>query len=373
MGQPAVSVVMATCNVERFLGEAIESILRQTFRDFEFIIVDFASTDNSRSIAAKYAALDNRIRLNNIPNCLLPEARNAGCALAQGRYIAVMDADDISLPQRLQLEIEFMEKHPEVGLLGGAVEWVDVAGGSLGPQEHPGEDQEIRSVLLDYCPFWHPTLLVRRQAFLSIGGYRTAFVFGHDYDLELRMADHFKCFNLKQVLLKYRIHPSQVGFRNQRLQTLCRLAAQASAVSRKEKNSDPLNGVNEITSALLIRLGVSEATQQNALAADCRNRIRTMFTAGEYAVALQAATNLLNSDTARVERWQIADLYLTVARLHWAQKSLRKSLLAALNAVVRRPAVIGRPLRPLLNRLRLGRGRSTALPINRPLTGAQQK
>ena len=373
MSQPKISVVMAACNVERFLSEAIESILGQTFRDFEFIIVDFGSTDTSRSIAAEYAARDSRIKLHKIPNCPLPEARNAGSFLAQGQYIAVMDADDISLPERLKLEVNFMETHPEVGLLGGAVEWVDARGQSLGSHEYPDEDPEIRSVLIDRCPFWHPTVLVRREVFISVGGYRTAFIFAHDYDLELRIAEHFKCANLKQVVLKYRIHPSQVTFCKQGLQTLCKLAAQASALSRRENISDPLNGVQQITTALLTSLGVSEAAQQNALAADCRNWIRSMSAAREYPVALQAAINLLESDRGWVESWQIADLYLTVARLHWAQGSLLKSLLAALQGVLARPTVVGRPLRPLLSWLRLIRVRSANIHTSRHSTGLPLK
>src|ERR1700688_2996712 len=100
MNKPLVSVVMVVCNVERFLAEAIESILAQTFRDFEFVIVDYGSTDRSKIIISSFAAKDKRIKLHEIPNCSLPEARNAGSFLAQGKYIAVIDADNISLPER---------------------------------------------------------------------------------------------------------------------------------------------------------------------------------------------------------------------------------------------------------------------------------
>ena len=122
MSNPLVSVVMVVCNVDHFLAESIESILGQTFREFEFIIVDFGSTDKSKAIAASYAAKDNRVKLHDAPHCALAEVRNFGCSLAQGEYIAIMDADDVSAPDRLMLETEFMENHPEVGLLGGATE-----------------------------------------------------------------------------------------------------------------------------------------------------------------------------------------------------------------------------------------------------------
>src|ERR1700751_860640 len=151
MSNPVVSVVMIVCNYERFLAEAIESILGQTFRDFEFIIVDYGSTDESKSIASTFAAKDSRIQLHEVPHCSLPEARNAGCFLAQGKYIAIIDADDISLPGRLMWEVEFMGKHPEVGLLGGAREWFDSKGRSLFVPGEPTEDNAIRAALVVRC------------------------------------------------------------------------------------------------------------------------------------------------------------------------------------------------------------------------------
>ena len=111
-----VSVVLVVQNVDLYLAEAIESILAQTFTEFEFIILDFGSTDRSSEIATAYAARDCRIRLHHIRSCGLAEARNAGCALAKGKYIAIQDADDISLPDRLQRQVEFMEMHTDVGL-----------------------------------------------------------------------------------------------------------------------------------------------------------------------------------------------------------------------------------------------------------------
>src|SRR5260370_40231528 len=101
MSQPLVSVVMPVRNVERFLAESIESILAQTFRDFEFIIVDFGSTDGSKAIVSRYAAEDERIKPHHIPSCTLPIARNVGSQLARGKYIAVMDADELAQLHRL--------------------------------------------------------------------------------------------------------------------------------------------------------------------------------------------------------------------------------------------------------------------------------
>jgi hypothetical protein len=354
MNEPLVSVVMVVCDVERFLAQSIESVLGQSFRDFEFIIVDFGSKDASRSIISNYATTDSRIKLHEIPNCVLPAARNAACSLAQGRYIAVMDADDVCLPDRLRLELEFMEEHPEVGLVGGAVVWVDAADRKLEQHANPSEDHEIRSAMAERCPFWHPTVLLRREAFTLVGGYRTAFVFAHDYDLELRIAERFKCANLKQVVLNYRIHPYQVTVRKKAQQTLCFLAAQVAASSRRNGCPDPLNGVEEITPGVLAGLGVTKGALQNGLASDYRDWIRVMSDAGEFSAALKATVeSLQSSDWQCAEKWRIADLWLTAARLHWRQKAFLTSLLALGHAVVIRPVVAGRPLKPLLRRLGL--------------------
>lgn len=355
MKSPRISVVMVTCNVERFLAESIESILGQTFTDFEFIIVDFGSTDQTKAIASDYAAKDSRVRLHEIPSCGLAEARNAGCSLARGQYIAIMDADDISVPDRLMLEIAFMEGHTEVGLLGGVTECIDAKGESLAVQSHdfPEQDGEIRAALAERCPFCQPTVMIRKEAFVLVGGYRPVFAQAEDYDLWLRIAEHFQCANLKQVVLKYRIHPYQVSMRRRSEQTLCVLAAQASAAATKTGAPDPLNSFTKITPVALATLGISEATQERMVVSDCRNWIRNMCLAGESSVALDAAIEIVETHWASVERWQIADLYLTIAALYWRQKKFLRCLLAAVRAAAIRPRVMGRPLRPLLDRLGL--------------------
>src|SRR5215813_8589042 len=105
---PLVSITMVVSNVERFLEEVMDSVQRQTFRDYEFIILDYGSKDRTKEITQRYAAKDSRIRLHETPPCTYIEAKIAVCRLAQGKYIAVQDADDNSLPHRLQLEVERM-------------------------------------------------------------------------------------------------------------------------------------------------------------------------------------------------------------------------------------------------------------------------
>jgi glycosyltransferase involved in cell wall biosynthesis len=337
--KPVVSVVMVICNVERFLREAIESILGQTYRDFEFIILDFGSNDNSKAIAAGYAATDDRITFHQIPHCDVARARNTGCSLAQGRYIAVMDADDVSLPNRLSLEVDFMEKHPEIGLLGGAAEWIDARGRSLWSFNVPLEDQEIKTALRTHYPFSHTSLLVRTEAFAHVGGYRSAFTSAEDYDLALRISDRFQCANLPQIVVKYRIHPNQLSLTKRKQQTLCKLAAQASASSRRSTRKDPLNAAGEITPALLAANGVSEAKQKAEISAEYQCWIGVMSKAGEYRAALKSSAQACWTDRNRDARWQIADFHFSAATFNWEKKRLFRAFLAASNAMIFCPGI----------------------------------
>jgi hypothetical protein len=353
MSRPIVSVAMVVCNVDRFLAEAIQSILDQSFADFEFVIVDFGSTDRSIPIISEYEAKDRRIKFHRIPHCGLAEARNACGLLAQGRYIAIMDADDVAVRDRLLWEVEFLEKHPQVGVVGGAVEWVDAAGRSLLTVSKPLTDREIQATLLNHCPFWQPTVLIRSEAFLAVGGYRGAFPVSHDYDLWLRISERFELANLQQVVLKYRVHPYQVSLRKRKQQAFICLAAQAAASARRNGQPDPLSAVDEITPAVLAGLGLSEATQQTALAWHCLSWIHIMSMAGERSAALSAAIELLrSSDCKHADKRVVADLRLAVAGLHWSERRLLPSILSACQAVMTRPATIGRPLKRLLGRLR---------------------
>ena len=353
MNKPAISVVMVTRNVERFLAEAIESILGQTFQDLEFIIVDFGSTDKSREIASSYGIKDNRIRFQQIPPRTLSEARNAACHLARGKYVAVMDSDDVAIPDRLRWQFDYMEKYPSVGLLGGATEWIDAKGRSLYIDRFPLTDREIRDAFSEGCPYCQPTVLFRNEAFLLAGGYRAVFGQSEDYDLWLRIAEHFEIANLGQVVHKYRIHPGQISMRRRKEQTLSILAAQISARERLKGNPDPLNTCTEITPATIAALGVSEAQQESKIVTGYRHWIRRMALAGELAAALKAANEVARTNWQFVEQWQIADLYVIIAGLYWRQKKFLNSVVAIGRAVMMRPKIVGRPLKPFLERFRL--------------------
>ena len=351
---PLVSVVMVIRDVERFLPEAIESILHQTLRDFEFIIVDFGSTDKSKDIVASYAANDSRVKLSEIFPCSYIEAKIAACSLPKGRYIAIQDADDVSLPDRLQAEIDFLEKRPEIGLLGGAVQWIDSQGNFLtSVDDYPTEDTEIRLELRVRNTFWHPTVLILREAFVRVGGYRAAFTQSDDYDLWLRISEHYECANLGRKVLNYRIHPHQLSFRKRKDQILCALAAQAAASLRKEGKLDPLNSAKEITPALLAEMGVSEAVQKKSLASGYFGYINHMFEAGAYEAVPEATVEMLEVCRGKhLEPSLISEMHILSARAFWRQGRIISGVLSIARAGLARPRVLGRPLKRFLRLLR---------------------
>lgn len=352
MATPIVSVVMSVFNGERFLREAVESILQQSLRDFEFIIIDDGSTDQSAAILHSYQTHDLRVKVCRKEHSGLIESLNQGCRLAQSGYIARMDADDIAHQDRLERQVAFMDAHPEIGVLGGAVEWIDASGNSLGTHRYPAEDPQIKATLLEGSALWHPTVLLRREAFVVAGGYRSIVVDAEDYDLWLRIADRFQLANLEAVLLKYRIHPSQVSIRKTAQQTLSMLGAQVAASSRRKGLPDPLDSVKTITCEALAAFGVTKARQQTKLASYRRDWVRNMYEAGEYSAALQAALETLQSDLEYADRKVIADLYLIVAKLCWKQKRFAKSLFATGHAIITWPAVAARLAEVAFRRLR---------------------
>jgi hypothetical protein len=345
---------MSVFNGERFLREAVDSILDQSFREFEFIVIDDGSTDGSAAILDSYQENDPRVRVYHQENRGLVESLNRGCALAQGKYIARMDADDISVTNRLMWQVDFLEKHPEVGVLGGAAEMIDTSGNSLCIAVNPIEDHEIRYTLLDDCPVWHPTVLMRKNVFISVGGYRKVVFGAEDYDLWLRVADYYQLANLETVLLHYRLHPYQVTVSKVKQLAFSTLAARAAAAFRREGIPDPLDSVVEITSTVLCGLGVSEPMQQATLAQRYLWSIHTLYNNGEYSVAFNVLTEMLQScDWKQAEKRIIADLRLLEAQLYWKQRRFMRSILIGGHAAIIRPIILGRPFRSLLRWARL--------------------
>ncbi|WP_081415454.1 glycosyltransferase [Parabacteroides massiliensis] len=197
-----VSVVMPVYNQEKYVQDAIESILNQTFQDFELIVVNDGSDDNSESKIL--SCRDERIvYVRNEENQGNYPARNIGIAKAKGRYVAVMDADDLAFPTRLEQQFTYLENHRDLCVVGSGFTFSD----TLRKCRHPLGDEEIRLALLDRNSFMHASLMIRMEALRELGGYNEAYRYASDYDLVCRLVLYGKVENLPDILMIYRCHP----------------------------------------------------------------------------------------------------------------------------------------------------------------------
>jgi glycosyltransferase involved in cell wall biosynthesis len=209
---PRVSVVTATCNGARFLSAAIESILAQSYPDFEYVIVDDASTDASAAIIAGFAAQDSRIRLLTNPAQLGPAvALNRALAAAQGDYVAVLDHDDLALPERLARQVAFLDTQPEVGAVGAQVRIIDEAGAVIREQPYPAHPAVARWQVLFGASLLHSASMYRRRLLQQLGGYSAAHPYLCDYELLARLAEVSQIVNLPDTLACYRRSATQVS------------------------------------------------------------------------------------------------------------------------------------------------------------------
>lgn len=203
---PLVSVIMPVYNTAEYLDEAVQSILGQTLDDFEFIIIDDGSTDGSADMLDRYP--DKRIKVIHQPNSGIVASLNRGIELAQGKYIARMDSDDISLPDRLAKQIAFMESHPAVGICGTACR---LFGDEYGITKPKTRSDEIKSWLLFGPCMAHPTVVMRRDLIVKHSlRYDSEFEKAEDYELWIRFSRHCEMANIPEPLLLYRVHASQV-------------------------------------------------------------------------------------------------------------------------------------------------------------------
>ncbi|RLC61459.1 MAG: hypothetical protein DRI01_08460 [Chloroflexi bacterium] len=204
--KPKVSVVMSVYNGEKYLREAIESILNQTFTDFEFLIVNDGSTDGSLEIIQGYP--DERIRvINNEQNIGLTRSLNKAISQAKGEYIARQDADDISLPERFEQQLRYFDQYPEVALLGTSVYKIDEQGRVVGRIIVPAEPG---GNLLRANQFSHGSTIFKREVVDRLGGYNELFRYCQDYEFWGRIAKHYPVRNLPQPLYKLRFHRGNI-------------------------------------------------------------------------------------------------------------------------------------------------------------------
>lgn len=210
MNHHLISVVMSVYNAEKYLAEAIESILTQTYTNFEFIIINDGSTDSSLEIIQNYMKKDERIVLISRENKGLPFSLNEGIEKAKGKYIARMDADDISLPTRFEDQLSFMNNNLDIGICGT---WIEVFGENTKTKilKHSLEHNEMKTRLLFSVCFAHPTVMIRKEILDENSlKYNLNYVNAQDYELWSNISEVTKMANIPKVLLKYRVSENSI-------------------------------------------------------------------------------------------------------------------------------------------------------------------
>ena len=208
---------MAVFNGQKYVEEAIRSILAQSFKNFEFIIVDDGSTDGTKEILIDWAKKDARIKIiSNSVNIGLTKSLNRAIKIVQGEYIARQDADDISLPERIEKQVVFLKNHPEIKVLGTFGYAINKEGKILREEILPVSPQNIKNVLIKRNPFIHSSVMINKEIMDKVGGYNEDFTVIQDYELWFRILRDEKGENLPFFLVKKRYQPEMISFKKNR-------------------------------------------------------------------------------------------------------------------------------------------------------------
>ena len=251
MKNPKITVLMSVYNGEKYLNEAIDSILAQTFKDFEFLIIDDGSTDKTGEILESYS--DQRIKIiDNEKNIGLTKSLNIGLKIAKGEFIARQDADDVSMPERLEKEVEFLEQNRNVGLVGTDYLFINEKGKVVYIVKCLNGSRELKEKLLEGNQLGHGSVMLRRECIDEVGTYREEFKFAQDFDFTLRIAEAYDVANIPKSLYKWRINIDSVSVKKKTLQDKYALLAIELAKERKKFGKDKLQTLKkeEINSLL---------------------------------------------------------------------------------------------------------------------------
>jgi glycosyltransferase involved in cell wall biosynthesis len=236
---PRISCLLPVYNGEAFLVEAVDSILSQTYRDFELVVVDDGSRDATPDILRAFAEKDDRVRVVRRENGGIVAALNTGLSASRGDYVARMDADDISLPERFQFQLDYLDVHPGCVLVGGFARSLK-PDGSFDGRTTGG--RHLRTDLSCFPPrvavAMHPLIMVRRAALLQVGGYRSTFPHAEDYDLFLRLSKLGTIDNPDRDLLIYRRHDGAISLKHLETQERSAALAEMHAIAGDSTDGD---------------------------------------------------------------------------------------------------------------------------------------
>lgn len=248
MSPPKISVAMSVYNNDAFVPQAIESILAQSFGDFEFLIVNDGSTDDSGNIIDSYAARDQRIRAIHQPNRGLVFSLNRMIEEARAPLIARMDGDDIALPERFERQLAFLDANEDHGVVGTWTRGIEEDGHfrPLSGPDHPTSHAEFVRALRTGPLLCHSSVIMRRDLVREADGYRPAFRHCEDYDLWLRLSERTRITNLPERLILYRRYENQVSSRHIVAQQIGAAVAWEAHCERLAGRPDPTNGLETL-------------------------------------------------------------------------------------------------------------------------------
>jgi hypothetical protein len=289
---PRVTAVIPVFNGQRFIATAIASLQRQTLADIEILVVDDGSTDETATIVAAIAAADPRVRLLRQPRGGQAVANNLAEAHARAPLLAKLDADDVALPHRLAAQVQFLEDHPDHGVVASKAWLIDPEGRRHGVPGRATDPAAIHAHLFRFQsnPIVTSSAVLRRDLFRAVGGERACFGNCHDLDLWLRLGRLTKIAAIDEPLVEYRVHADQVSLTQVWQQGVECVAAFASASRRDHGRGDPFSAASpRATAADLDRLGVSASHLDDIVAAHVHGRHEALLAIG---MAGQARTLL---------------------------------------------------------------------------------
>jgi len=232
MKKPLLSVVMVVYNGEKYLKQAIESVLNQPFKNFELIIVDDGSTDNTSLILSYYKKKDKRIIvIKNKKNKGSFYSRNRAINLSKGCYVAIMDSDDIALPNRFIEQIKFLKQNRHVSAVGSWAKVINSEGAIIGDLKPPTNYEVIKRQIIRTNCLVHSTLMAKKEVFIEFP-YDENLPFAADYDFLIRMVRKYVFVNLPKILIKYRMHNENISTRFRKKQLKCALKVRYSAIKK---------------------------------------------------------------------------------------------------------------------------------------------
>jgi len=315
---PLVSVVMPLRNAQQYLREAIDSVLQQNFKNFELLLIDDFSQDDSWAICQSYSAADGRVRLLRNEAAGIIGALNFGIAHARGELIARMDADDICEPQRFALQVQELQRTPAIAVLGSAASLVNHRGDVVGELSYATAPSEIYHELLHRSCIIHPSAMMRTDAVRQAGGYRNAFLRCEDYDLWLRIAEPTNIANLKEPLLRYRLHEEQVTWAGIEQRILSEVVAVALAKRRRAGQPDDINDLSPIDRNVLRDLGITEEEVSTKILYGAFGAATSALQLGQYRGA-RTALDLLARQRPMPFRIRLRSLALRL-ELAWRER-----------------------------------------------------